>query len=643
MLKRLLTFSILGLGYQAFAQDSVSTKQLGEVIVTANKLAQKQSTTGKVITVITKEQLEKSSGRTVGQLLNEQAGVSVNGSLNNIGTNQSVYVRGAATGRILILLDGIPVYDPSLSGNEFDLNLLSIHDVERIEIARGAQSTMYGSDAVAGVINIITVKQDVSKPINVKATLSGGSYNTFRGNIQLYGKAGKVSYSAKYSKLTSDGFSTAYDSSHNNGFDKDGFNSDVASASMQFQATANLLFKGYIQYSRNKTDIDDGAFVDEKDYTLTNKNVFTGAGFNYRKNNVNITGNYAYNDFTRNQLNDSTDVPGFTTFANFDFYGRSHFIEAYANISLGSGFTWLQGADYRFSSMNSQSLSISPYGAYPENFNDTSHSQASLYSSLFYNGRDEKLNIELGGRMNVHSKYGSNYTYTFNPSYNFTKQFRVFGSFATAFKAPTLYQLYSSYGLSTLEPERSTTFEAGAQFSRNNSSVRIVYFDRHIKDGIDFDYINYKYFNSAKQNVQGMELEASIKPVNALTIMLNYTYLDPKEQIQSRETFKDTAYHYLLRRPKHNLNITAGYQFNNGLYISANGKYVSKRYDVGGYQMPDLILDGYFLLGAYAEYKFPKHLKVFADARNITDKQFFDIRGYNSMPFLLTAGFIFNW
>src|SRR5215216_3325479 len=134
MIKRLPTLLTLCLGIHSYAQDSTKTKQLDEVIVTANKLAQKQSTTGKVITVISKDVIEKSSGRTVGQLLNEQAGVSVNGALNNIGTNQTVFMRGAASGRTLILLDGIPVYDPSLSGNEFDLNLLSLNDVERIEI-----------------------------------------------------------------------------------------------------------------------------------------------------------------------------------------------------------------------------------------------------------------------------------------------------------------------------------------------------------------------------------------------------------------------------------------------------------------------------------------------------------------------------
>ncbi|WP_166437030.1 TonB-dependent receptor plug domain-containing protein [Niastella caeni] len=643
MIKRLPTLLALCLGVHSYAQDSTKSKQLDEVIVTANKLAQKQSATGKVITVIPKEVIEKSSGRTVGQILNEQAGVSINGSLNNMGTNQSVFMRGAASGRTLILMDGIPVYDPSLSGNEFDLNLLSLNDIERIEICRGAQSTLYGSDAVAGVINIITVKQNVTKPLNAKATISGGNYGTFRGNAQVYGKAGKLTYSARYARLSTDGFSTAYDSSKKGGFDNDGFKGDVANASMQFQATPGLTFRSFIQYSNNKTDIDNGAYRDDKDYTAKTKNLIAGGGFNFRKTGISLTGNYQYSNNTRNQVDDSTDAPGFAKYSAFDFFGKAQFIEAYANINLGEGFSWLQGADYRYSSMNSQTLSISSFGPFAEAFRDTAHSQASLYSSLFYNAANEKLNIELGGRMNVHSRYGSNYTFTFNPSYNFNRYFRLFGSIATAFKAPTLYQLYSGYGDPSLQPERSTTYEAGAQVTYIRSTARLVYFKRRIKDGIDFDYINYKYFNSAKQTVNGIELEGSVKPFNELTVTFNYTYLDPKEQIQSRETFKDTAYHYLLRRPKHNVNFTAGYQVNNALYVSASGKYVSNRYDVGGYQMADVALADYFLLGAYAEYKFPKYVKMFVDARNITDKQFFDIQGYNSIPFMINGGIILNW
>ena len=140
-----------------FAQQDTVT--LDEVVVTANKFEQKQSTTGKVITVITKAQIEKSGGKTISQLLNEQAGITINGALNNLGTVQTTYMRGANSGRTLVLLDGMPVSDPSQINNEFDLNLFLINDVERIEICRGAQSTLYGSDAVAGVINIITQKQ----------------------------------------------------------------------------------------------------------------------------------------------------------------------------------------------------------------------------------------------------------------------------------------------------------------------------------------------------------------------------------------------------------------------------------------------------------------------------------------------------
>ena len=101
-------------------------------------------------------------------------------------------------------------------------------------------------------------------------------------------------------------------------------------------------------------------------------------------------------------------------------------------------------------------------------------------------------------------------------------------------------------------------------------------------------------------------------------------------------------YTYLLRRPGHNFNITASYDFDNGLYISTSGKYVGKRYDVGGYKKPDVQLESYFLLGAYAEYKFKKYIKIFADAQNITNKKLFEVNGYNSIPFLFNAGVTFT-
>ena len=641
MKKKILFVAACITGSTLFAQDS--SKTLNPVIITANKFPQKQSTTGKVITVITKEQIEKSSGRTVAQLLNEQAGVTINGALNNLGANQTIYLRGASAGRTLILMDGIPVYDPSFINSDFDLNLLSLNNVESIEICRGAQSTLYGSDAIAGVINIITVKKDITKPFNIKATASAGSKGTYRGSVQLYGKADKLTYSARYAKLTAKGFSSAYDSTGTKDFDNDKYNGDVSNASIQYQLSNEISFKTFVQYSRYKTSLDAGAFTDEKDYTVNNKSLITGAGFHYQKNNINLTGNYQYSENKRNYFNDSIDVPGFSKFSTDDYFSKSQFAEVFSSIGLSKNFTLLQGADYRYSSFHSRYFSLSSFGPFTSSFKDTSHSQASLYTSLLYHALNENLNIELGGRLNVHSRYGSNSTYTFNPSYNIDEHYRIFGSIATGFKAPTLYQLYSSSGNLDLKPEKSKTYEIGFQQQHEKITNRIVYFDREIKNGIDFNNVTFQYFNFAKQTVNGIEFESKILPVKNLTLTANYTYLKPREENQSRITFKDSVYKYLLRRPEHNFNITAAYNFDNGLYISASGKYVGKRYDFGGYKIKDVQLDSYFLLGAYAEYPFKNNVKLFADAQNITNKKFFDVAGYNSIPFLFTGGITFNF
>ncbi|MBE7171741.1 MAG: TonB-dependent receptor [Williamsia sp.] len=622
-----------------FAQQDSVYKTLDQVVVTAGKFPQKQSTTGKVITVISKAELEKNSGRTLGQLLNEQAGITIGGALNNLGVNQAIYTRGASSGRTLILLDGVPVYDPSQITNEFDLNFLSINNIESIEICRGAQSTLYGSDAVAGVINIITTNNSAAKPLNAKATFSAGSYNTFKTNLQLFGKTGKLTYNARYAKLVTDGFSAAYDSSHRKNFDQDGYNGDVASANAIYQLSSSLAIRGFIQYSRYKTDVDAGIFADEKDFYIRNKNLITGTGIRFIKNGVQLTANYQYSDITRNYHNDSLDRPGFSKFSTDDYYGKTQFAEAYASIELGSGFSLLQGADYRFSSMNNQYLSISSFGPFKTAFRDTVHSQASLYSSLYYGSRNKKLHAELGGRINVHSKYGSNSTFTFNPSYALVdSSLRVFGSLATGFKAPTLYQLYSAYGNPNLKPEWSRTYELGLQQQATMISNRIVLFHRKVYDGLDYNYLINRYFNINRQTVRGLEIESSFRPVKAASISVNYTYLHPAEQSQSRVTYKDTTYDHLLRRPQHNLNLNVDYQFRNLLYFRVGAKWVSKRYDVGGYKQPDVPLDSYFILNAYAEWKVIKQVKLFADAQNLTNKRFFDIRGYNSIPFLLNGG-----
>ena len=631
LLSNLMLASMLALAQK----DTLHGLALDPVIVTANKTEQKQSTTGKVISVISKQQIEKAAGKTIAQLLNDQAGITINGALNNAGSVQTIYMRGAASGRALILIDGIPVNDPSMINNEFDLNLFSINDVERIEICKGAQSTLYGSDAIAGVINIITIKNDVAKPFNLKTTVTGGSLGTFKGNVQLYGKADKLTYTARYAKLVTDGFSSAYDSTGKNNFDKDGYNGDAASAALQYQLNKNLLLKAFSQYSAYTAGVDAGVFEDKTNYDIHNKLLNAGTGFQFKNNAVTVVGNYQYSAMQRN-YNDNASVPNASSFSLNDFHSISQFAELYANTKLGKGLDLLTGIDYRYGSYNSYYHSVSIYGPYDSQFNDTSVTQNSFYASLHFTDVSKKLNIELGGRYNHHSRYGNNSTFSFNPSYKINDAIRIFGSISSGYKAPTLYQLSLN---ASLQPEQSINYEAGIQLQQKIISTRLVFFSRKIDNGIDYNYITFNYFNYVKQIVNGIEFEATVKPVEHLTITANYTYLSPKETTQNRITNKDTVtYNYLLRRPDNSFNLTVGMQAGKGFYASVSGKYVGSRYDVGGYKKADVNLDAYFLLSAYTEYQLCKYAKIFADAQNITNKQFFDVRGYNSIPFMLNAG-----
>lgn len=159
-MKYLITTVILLLAASHTINAQVAdTLDLGEVVITASKTPTSERETTKPVTTITQAEIRKTPGLTVSELLNRQTGIMINGAASSPGKDKSVYLRGAATQYTLILIDGFPVTDPSSEGGAFDLRLLSLENVERIEIVKGSMSTLYGSDAIAGVINIITKNQ----------------------------------------------------------------------------------------------------------------------------------------------------------------------------------------------------------------------------------------------------------------------------------------------------------------------------------------------------------------------------------------------------------------------------------------------------------------------------------------------------
>ena len=321
---KLAALAIISICTSVHAQDTTRTSFLDEVIITANKYPKKQTETGKVITIIGREQLEKSSGRTLPELLNTVAGTTILGANNNLGTNQTVSVRGSSAGNTLILIDGIPVNDPSVITNYYDLNFFDINQIERIEILKGGQSTLYGSDAVAGVINIIMKKATI-RPVEGNATITGGSFGTIGANAGVRGQTGKSFYSLQYGYLHSEGFSSAYDSIGNKDFDDDGFDRHSITGTWRTYLTNKLQANVFGQFSHYRAELDASSFTDERDYHATNVSYFGGAGLSYELGKGLIQANYRYNHVRRSYFDDS--IYKSSPFVNFfkHPYNKKHF------------------------------------------------------------------------------------------------------------------------------------------------------------------------------------------------------------------------------------------------------------------------------------------------------------------------------
>ncbi len=620
-----------------------STKNLDEVVITATKFPKKQSETGKLVTIIGPDILQKSMGRSLADLLNQQAAIIVPGAQNVLGSNVDVYLRGSI--KVLILLDGVPAYDASSIGNVFDLNQIPVAGIERVEILKGGQSTLYGSDAVAGVINIIS-KKTAAKKMEAYAGASAGSYGTFRGTAGLAGKVRNTSYTLYYNTAYSNGVSAAYDSTGNKNFDKDGCKQHAVNASVTTMLCKNLQAGLHSQYSKYRTDADGAAFTDDKDYTLANSNLVNGITAQYKTKKGAVYFNASLAGITRHYVNDSLDVSGFADFVKEKYTGNSFFAEIYTAQNIQQHIEVVTGIDYRFQNSNQDYLSLKDFIPYKTSIGSDSvnNKMYSVYASLLI----KKLggfNAEMGGRYNRHSQYGNSFTYTFNPSYTINN-WKIFTNISSAFKAPSLYQLFGpGVANSKLEAEKSVTYETGIAYATQNFTARAVYFYRTIKNGIGYNLASFSYFNNNKQQDKGVELEAGFKKDN-FSFNASYCYLtgnvNTKKYRYNAATYSfeitgDTSFNNLFRRPKHTLNATLGYQFTKQFFASSSVRMVGRRYE-GQFEALPVELEPYSTIDLYAGYKINNHITLFADLRNISNKKFFDVWGYNSRRFNAMAG-----
>ncbi len=647
-----LVMLLLSGSFIANSQDTVRTTSLDEVIVTANKFPLKTSRTGKVVNIITREQLEQSGGKDLSQVLNEQVGIYINGANSSAGKDKTVFLRGAKIDYTLITIDGVPVYDASGIGGNFDIRMIPLENVERVEILKGSQSTLYGSDAIAGVINIIT-KKGAQKPISVSGSLSGGSYGTLRGNATVSGSKGKLDYSVGGAFFRTDGINETLDTTGVGTNEKDRYKQNTLMANIGWRPSANVVVRPFVRYTTTEAEVDNGAFTDELDNKADQKNMQTGvqSQITIGRSTLNVLYNYNFTD--RLYLDDSTKSRnGYYLFSRDAYKAHEHFAEAYVNTKLSQQWQLTAGADLRRSSTDQEHFAMDAWSTYPSSMSGDSvkQRQFGIYAAL--NGKfNNGFNIEAGGRWNNHSSYGSNFVYSFNPSWLIMERYKLFVNVSTAYKTPGLYQLFSEYGNKELQPESAFTVEGGIQYydPRERFTARLVYFDRRIRDVLFFhtDPATWKsqYINQDEQNDHGVEAEATIKLGDKFRWNLNFTYVDG--EIMTINNGKDTSYFNLLRRPRTNFGTAISWKPTPRLNLSANMQAYAKRDDKGfdplTFTSFDVELKGFVLVGVYAEYGFCRNrLYAFADLRNITNSNYQEVYGYNNPGFNAYAGLRFN-
>jgi len=621
----------------AFAQqkETISSQnELNEVVVSDSKFALAKEKSGKVITKITAEDLKKNAGQSIATILNTVAGLEINGNHSVAGKNLGYYIRGGKNRQVLILIDGIPVNDASGISFEYDLRLLPVDQVESIEIMKGAASTLYGSGAATGVINI-TLKKSGKKAIAGNAYLNMGTNNTaftkktsaqdFNQGFSVNGNVKKVNYFASLNSTETKGISQIAVPNSTVNYEDDRFSRINYLAKVGYKATDKLTLDFFGNYDKINNDYDasfDNTGTNDTDLNHTKSEQFRfGFAPKYRYTKGEFVLNSSFNKITRSYQ----DFDSYSNSVGSSQYdSRSVNIDAYNKYEVTESLFFVTGAQYQFHDMNSGT----PYGNIAKE--STKFNMIDPYVTGVFNS-DFGLNLNVGARLNIHSQYGNQLVYNVNPSYDFKSiPLKILASYSTAFVTPSLYQLYSEYGNANLTPEKNSTIEAGfeTQFLDKKIKLNAVGFYREQTNFIGFyfnpvtydsNYINIEGLNKAK----GVETEVSFALSEKVKWNSNYTF-----------TQVDKALDRLI--PKHKVNSSLDFQINSRLFFNVNYQYVDSRndafFDGNTYVTQRIVLDSYQLVNSSVRYELVKNrLSVFGAATNILNTDFVENVGYSSL------------
>lgn len=591
-------------------------ERLEEVIVSDTRVPKSRKNSGKAVILITANDIKVNSGLSLAQLLNQYAGIYISGAQLHLGQNLTYQIRGGNNRQVLVRINGVVVSDPSQIESEFDLRLLSLDQIESIEIVKGASSSLYGSGAATAVIDI-TTKNNIAPKTKLYISQQWGTQNTQhqklgslselkKQDISLEKQIAHIGIHASLNKLTTDGMSSVL------GTETDFYDRENIQLNAKSQYNGPLSWIAFYQRDVLLSEYDNTFPYEDADFSFESKQQRIGFAPSYRIEKSTIQAHLSWSDTKR-------------TYA-------SSYPADYASHVFSTELTWRYRSSERLTLLSGTLLQ-----EMQSDFSDSDssthfqHDNIAFFVSAQWQ-HPKGYAFQLSGRNTVHSTFGAHQTFTINPYYvhsSDTGYFKFFGSLATSFIAPSQYKLYSTYyGNDQLQPEENRTFELGIEHVADRHRYTAVGFHRKEHHIIDFVYqkdLSGQYQNNSQAfSVRGVEVEAKWNLAH-WNINTNYTFTERRAQSP-------------LRLPKHMANLGLSYNRPKAQW-STHIRSLSSRLDQNSQTSQIEKLKEYILVDARVQ--FPKIMGsaiLTIALTNIFDKQYTELYGFTTQGRNVTIG-----
>ena len=633
----LLLCSTAALAQEAPRPDAAAPDTGADIVVAANRAPVDADRVTASVTVLDKAAIDRAQDLSVADLLLRTPGVSLSRN-GGYGTSTSLRIRGAESDQTVVVIDGIKLNDPSSPGGGFNFGSLLIGNIARIEVLRGPQSILWGSQAIGGVVNIVTPLPTAA--LEGSIDLEGGSRETVSARAALGGTTGPLAWRVGAQTFTTDGISAL-----KAGTERDGYTNQNVQGRAVLTIAPGISADLRGSYANGRNDFD-GFSGDTPEYGLTRE--FVGyAGLNIDLFDARLRNRigYGYTNTDRDNYNPD-QVEQTQTFAAL---GRNHRLEYQGTLAVTKGVDAVFGVENEVSRFSTASSDFVP----PYALGTPSRGRAELTS--FYGQLNvsplDGLTLNGGVRHDDHSRFGTQTLFAGGANWVLPTGTVLRASYSEGFKAPTLYQLFSEYGNQALNPERAKGWEAGAEqrFMDGRVALGGTYFERRSRDQIVYNggspgttdplcfvpgstteqRFGY-YQNVARAFARGVEAVARAQVGEHLSLDGNYSWVLSEDRSPGR-----TFGNWLPRRPRDTANVSATYTFAEAGSFGIAARFAGKSFDNASNATR---LDGYTLVDLRGELPLSSNVRLFARVENLFDERYETIARYGTLGRSVYAG-----